>query len=47
MASYSKFKHFLISSPAEYIVHVQVNRPEKLNAFYEAMWLELGEIFTQ
>ncbi|KAI1421533.1 enoyl CoA hydratase-like protein [Xylaria sp. FL1777] len=42
---YTSFKHFLISSPAEYVAHVQTNRPEKLNAFFEDMWLELGQIF--
>ncbi|KAJ2976511.1 hypothetical protein NUW58_g8064 [Xylaria curta] len=44
---YTGFKHFLISSPAEYVAHVETNRPEKLNAFFEAMWLELGEIFRK
>ncbi|KAI1308363.1 enoyl CoA hydratase-like protein, partial [Xylaria venustula] len=42
---YISFKHFLISSPAEYVAHVETNRPEKLNAFFEDMWLELGQIF--
>jgi Delta3,5-Delta2,4-dienoyl-CoA isomerase len=45
-ASYS-YKHFLISSPSPFVAHVQTNRPEKLNAFFEAMWLELGEIFNR
>ncbi|KAI0856514.1 enoyl CoA hydratase-like protein [Xylaria cubensis] len=44
---YTGFKHFLISSPAEYVAHVETNRPEKLNAFIEAMWLELGQIFKK
>lgn len=44
--SYSQFKHFLITTPAPFVTHVQVNRPEKLNAFFEAMWLELGAIFN-
>ncbi|KAI1274029.1 enoyl CoA hydratase-like protein [Xylaria sp. FL0933] len=44
---YASFKHFLISSPAEYVAHVETNRPEKLNAFFEDMWLELGQIFTK
>ncbi|KAI1161182.1 enoyl CoA hydratase-like protein [Nemania serpens] len=42
---YAGFKHFLVSSPAEYVAHVEINRPEKLNAFFEDMWLELGRIF--
>lgn len=27
------------------MVHVEINRPEKLNAFFEAMWQELSVIF--
>jgi delta(3,5)-delta(2,4)-dienoyl-CoA isomerase len=47
LEGYTNFKHFLISSPAEYVAHVETNRPEKLNAFFEPMWLELGEIFKK
>ncbi|KAI0451104.1 enoyl CoA hydratase-like protein [Xylaria acuta] len=47
LPGYTGFKHFLISSPAEYVVHVETNRPEKLNAFFEDMWLELGLIFRK
>ncbi|TGO85401.1 hypothetical protein BPOR_0400g00100 [Botrytis porri] len=39
------YKHFLVTYPAPYIAHVQINRPEKLNAFFEAMWLEFRTIF--
>ncbi|KAI1118463.1 enoyl CoA hydratase-like protein [Nemania sp. NC0429] len=44
---YAGFKHFLVSSPAEYVAHVEINRPEKLNAFFEDMWLEMGRIFDK
>ncbi|RWA12669.1 hypothetical protein EKO27_g2437 [Xylaria grammica] len=44
---YASFKHFLVSSPAEYVAHVETNRPEKLNAFFEDMWLELAQIFGE
>ncbi|KAI0098717.1 enoyl CoA hydratase-like protein [Nemania sp. FL0031] len=44
---YASFKYFLISSPAEYVAHVEINRPEKLNAFFEDMWLEMGRVFGQ
>jgi delta(3,5)-delta(2,4)-dienoyl-CoA isomerase len=47
MSQYTKYKHFIIDSPAENVIHVQINRPEKLNAFYEAMWIEVGQIFDQ
>lgn len=42
MASY---KHFLISTPVPYVAHVEINRPSKLNAFFEEMWLELKTVF--
>ncbi len=45
MASISKYQHFLVSTPAPFVAHVQINRPQKLNAFFEAMWLELRTIF--
>ncbi|KAI5922697.1 ClpP/crotonase-like domain-containing protein [Camillea tinctor] len=44
---YSTFKHFLVSSPSEHVAHVETNRPNKLNAFFEAMWVELGQIFAK
>ncbi|KAI0024224.1 ClpP/crotonase [Xylariomycetidae sp. FL0641] len=47
LRGYSDFKHFLVSSPAEYVAHVQTNRPAKLNAFFEEMWLELGSVFAK
>ncbi|KAI1446168.1 ClpP/crotonase [Annulohypoxylon stygium] len=47
LEGYSGFKHFLISSPSEYVAHVEINRPSKLNAFTEEMWIELGKIFTK
>ncbi|OTB09069.1 hypothetical protein M426DRAFT_316360 [Hypoxylon sp. CI-4A] len=47
LKGYSDFKHFLISSPSEYVAHVEINRPSKLNAFTEAMWTELGKIFAK
>jgi len=47
LSGYGAFNHFIISSPVEYVAHVETNRPEKLNAFFEAMWLELGQIFKK
>ncbi|KAG0652584.1 Delta(3,5)-Delta(2,4)-dienoyl CoA isomerase [Hyphodiscus hymeniophilus] len=42
MASY---KHFLIDKPLPYVAHVQINRPQKLNAFFDEMWLEFKVVF--
>lgn len=39
------YKHFLLDKPLPYVAHVQINRPAKLNAFFEEMWLELKVVF--
>jgi delta(3,5)-delta(2,4)-dienoyl-CoA isomerase len=44
---YTHFEHFIITSPSSSVTHVQINRPSKLNAFYEPMWIELGQIFNK
>jgi delta(3,5)-delta(2,4)-dienoyl-CoA isomerase len=30
-----KFDFFNVTFPAEYVAHVEINRPEKMNAFKE------------
>src|SRR5277367_6177968 len=45
MATETTYEHFLVTSPAPFVAHVQINRPQKLNAFFEAMWLEFKTIF--
>jgi delta(3,5)-delta(2,4)-dienoyl-CoA isomerase len=35
MAEQYQYKYFNVSFPAEYVAHVEVNRPEKMNAFVE------------
>ena len=42
------FPHFLLSRPSSSptIVHVEISRPEKLNAFTPPMWASLRQIFT-
>jgi delta(3,5)-delta(2,4)-dienoyl-CoA isomerase len=45
MATQTTYEHFLVTSPAPFVAHVQINRPQKLNAFFEAMWLEFKTIF--
>ncbi|RFU79778.1 delta3,5-delta2,4-dienoyl- isomerase precursor ech1 [Trichoderma arundinaceum] len=47
LAAYASYKHFTVSSPKPFVAHVQIQRPEKLNAFTEAMWLEFGSVFRQ
>ncbi|KAM5364612.1 hypothetical protein ACJZ2D_011393 [Fusarium nematophilum] len=38
-------RFFLVTKPREYVAHVEINRPEKLNAFIEPMWLEMKTVF--
>merc|ERR1712029_55648 len=41
------FEHFNVTFPAQYVAQVETNRPKKLNAFYEPMWMNLGAIFRK
>ncbi len=43
--TFPRFKFFNLTIPAPFVVHVEINRPEKLNAFYGPMWFELKAIF--
>lgn len=48
LKGYTSYKHFNVTSAGpDFVAHVEINRPAKLNAFFEAMWLELGAIFRQ
>ncbi|KAJ5884744.1 hypothetical protein N7495_009254 [Penicillium taxi] len=49
MASSTSYKYFTVEFPAkhQYVAHVEINRPEKMNAFFETMWLEMGQIFNK
>ena len=31
--------------PAQYVAHIEINRPEKLNAFFDPMWFEMKAVF--
>jgi delta(3,5)-delta(2,4)-dienoyl-CoA isomerase len=41
----STYQYFLGDRPLPYVAHIQINRPSKLNSFFEAMWLEFKTIF--
>ncbi|KAL3482188.1 ClpP/crotonase-like domain-containing protein [Aspergillus californicus] len=47
MAQNYAYKHFNITFPQQYVAQVEINRAAQLNAFFEAMWLELAQIFNQ
>jgi delta(3,5)-delta(2,4)-dienoyl-CoA isomerase len=38
------YEHYLVSTPSPFVAHVEINRPQKLNAFFDTMWLELKTI---
>ncbi|KAL5283709.1 ECH1.2 family protein [Megaselia abdita] len=38
-------KTLSVSNPKPYVFHVQLNRPDKYNAFTKQMWLEVKECF--
>lgn len=46
MSSLLEFKFFQLSIVAEHVVHVEVNRSERLNTFTRAMWQELASVFS-
>ncbi|KAJ6018594.1 hypothetical protein N7499_010214 [Penicillium canescens] len=48
MAEYN-FEYFTVRFPTDhqYVAHVEINRPDRLNAFVEAMWLNLAQIFNK
>ncbi|OLN85989.1 Delta(3,5)-Delta(2,4)-dienoyl-CoA isomerase, mitochondrial [Colletotrichum chlorophyti] len=41
------YTHFLVTSPTPFVVHVQINRPQKLNAFSEPVWREFEAVFNR
>ncbi len=47
LGAYAAYEYFRVTSPAEFVAHVEINRPAKLNAFTDDMWLELGRLFSR
>ncbi|KAK9370693.1 ClpP/crotonase-like domain-containing protein [Lipomyces kononenkoae] len=43
--SYTQFSFFNVCFPSEFVAHIEINRPEKLNAFNQYMWTQLRDIF--
>lgn len=41
------YDYFNVTFPQEYVAQVEINRPEKLNAFIEVMWLNISQIFQR
>ncbi|KAJ5950140.1 uncharacterized protein N7479_008553 [Penicillium vulpinum] len=49
MADNYSFEYFTVQFPAnhQYVAHVEINRPERLNAFIEVMWENMAQIFNK
>lgn len=47
LAAYSSYEFMLVTSPAPFVAHLEINRPKKLNAFSQQVWLEFGRVFQQ
>ncbi|KAM3534729.1 hypothetical protein MY4038_001982 [Beauveria bassiana] len=45
--AYESYQYMRVTSPAEYVAHVEINNPKRLNAFSQAVWLEYGRVFEQ
>ncbi|XP_062533925.1 delta(3,5)-Delta(2,4)-dienoyl-CoA isomerase, mitochondrial [Armigeres subalbatus] len=46
-ASKYNFETLKLSTPQPFVVHVELNRPDRLNSFNKRMWIELGQCFSQ
>ncbi|THW77191.1 ClpP/crotonase [Aureobasidium pullulans] len=47
MASTYNYEYFNVTFPREYVAQVEINRPQKMNAFNETMWKGIGQIFER
>ncbi|CRK87791.1 CLUMA_CG001549, isoform A [Clunio marinus] len=43
----STFQTLKVTSPKEYVKQVELNRPDRLNAFNKTMWIEIGKCFNE
>jgi len=43
----STFETLKVTTPKEYVVQVELNRPDRLNAFNRLMWIEIGKCFDE
>ncbi|PHH83342.1 hypothetical protein CDD82_1855 [Ophiocordyceps australis] len=41
------YEFFSVVQAGEWVAHLEINRPRKLNAFSQPVWLEFGRVFKQ
>lgn len=41
------YEYFNVTFPSEYVAQVEIDRPKKLNAFVEQMWVNIAAIFRR
>ncbi|XP_063707041.1 delta(3,5)-Delta(2,4)-dienoyl-CoA isomerase, mitochondrial [Culicoides brevitarsis] len=41
-----KFETLAVNFPKPFVAHVELNRPDRLNAFNKKMWYEIGDCFS-
>lgn len=41
------YEYFNVTFPAQHVAQVEIDRPKKLNAFIEPMWINIGAIFRR
>ncbi|KAG9070291.1 putative enoyl CoA hydratase [Linnemannia hyalina] len=46
-ASAYNYETVKVSFPAQFVAHVELNRPKKLNAINDTMWTDIGAVFNQ
>ncbi len=45
-SDYSKFDRFIVNFPSEFIIHIQINQPKKINAYDTETWTQYRDIFN-
>ncbi|KAK3614301.1 hypothetical protein LTR56_019787 [Elasticomyces elasticus] len=41
------YNNFNVTFPSQYVAQVEIDRPKKLNAFFEQMWKDIAKIFRE
>lgn len=47
MSAKTNFQTLALTSPKPFVTHVELNRPDRLNALNKLMWIEIGQCFRE